>query len=68
MRLEARKNRLDGVVALTEGGELVVAVDEDVLARHEVGVSLNAGQAVQEGKHRVQEGLLLLDGTARAEL
>ena len=63
-----RRIRLDGVVGLAEGGELVVAVDEDVLAGHEVSVFLNTGQAVQEGEHGVQEGLLLLDGTARAEL
>ena len=63
-----RRTGLDAVVGLAEGGELVVAVDEDVLASHEVGVFLNTGQTVQEGEHGVQEGLLLLDGTARAEL
>lgn len=62
------KASLDSVVALAEGGELVVTINENVLACHEVRISLHTRETVQEGEHGIQEGLLLLNRTARAKL
>ena len=50
---------LDSVIGLSEGREVVVGVGEDVLAGHEVRVTLDAGGAVEPGEHRLQELLLL---------
>lgn len=42
---------LDGVVDLAEGGDIIAAVNKDVLASHEVRVALDAGIAVEPWEH-----------------
>jgi hypothetical protein len=59
---------LEGIVRLAKRGELVAVVSEDVLAGHEVGVALQAIEVLEEGNHRVEEVLLLLNGAGRAKL
>lgn len=57
-----------GVVGLAERQEVVATVDKDVLAGHEVSITLHSIEAVEEGQHRVQESLLIGRRAAGTEL
>lgn len=56
------------VVRRAEGEDVVGAVDEDVLAGHEVRVGLDARLGVEPGEHRLQELRLLRGAACGAEL
>ncbi len=57
-----------GVVGLTEGQEVAAVVDENVLTCHEVGVTFDSGEVIEERKHLVEERLLVLSTTRGTKL
>lgn len=56
------------VVSLAKRREVVVVVNEDVVASHEVRVALDSGVVVKPREHSVQERLLLRCAAGGAEL